>query len=487
MKMPCTQHGDQDQQGRRASSSSSFATNFHRALATLRFPDQQNLQRYITSSPSNHHHHHHHHHNQHSSHNHHHHVIAEASISSSEDNHSDDLTEQIRISVQDTHISQQAFPNDLGGNISDILDSYEVIASDDGRNQSEQFYENRPNSFTRSNIQELNGQSAPSQRSDIYTPHSSNYVPTCPADGVLDSNSTTNTNDSNQDQAKFSQLNGNDELKRATSEVERSANQLTTSILASANYDCLLSANQFVPTPIAAGIKALAVKQSATQSDRTSINESYNLIKDDELLECYHSFPPFTLHRQAGVIKNFLYNGSSFNGYQRSKNESYEVNVKIQHVDYASSYLCGYLCINHLTKTHPSLTTFFEGEIISEQHPFLTRKWDATEENDRAHWSKFEGFGRYSDTFNLDSFDYNELRHSDYIFMRWKEHFLVPDHTIKHVEGASYAGFYYICYLKRTAQIQGYYFHINSEHFESFQSLNLELDHQGSSQIYEFR
>lgn len=205
-------------------------------------------------------------------------------------------------------------------------------------------------------------------------------------------------------------------------------------------------------------------------------------------LYLFDKIPPVTSHRQAGLIKNHLYNGSSFSGFQKSKNESYEVNVKIQHVDYENSYLCGYLCINHLTKSHPSLTTFFEGEIISKQYPFLTRKWEATEEVDRAHWSKFKGFGKkYSRTFNLDSFDYDELKSSDYIYMRWKEHFLVPDHTIKHVEGASYAGFYYICYSKRTSSIRGYYFHINSEHFESFQSLNLELDREGSTQVYEFR
>ena len=32
------------------------------------------------------------------------------------------------------------------------------------------------------------------------------------------------------------------------------------------------------------------------------------------------------------------------------------------------------------------LTTFFDGEIISKKHPFLTRKWDADEDVDRKHW-----------------------------------------------------------------------------------------------------
>ena len=39
-----------------------------------------------------------------------------------------------------------------------------------------------------------------------------------------------------------------------------------------------------------------------------------------------------------------------------------------------------------LPQEYPTLTTFFEGEIISRKHPFLTRKWDADEDVDRKHW-----------------------------------------------------------------------------------------------------
>ena len=44
-----------------------------------------------------------------------------------------------------------------------------------------------------------------------------------------------------------------------------------------------------------------------------------------------------------------------------------------------------------------------------------------------------------------------------------QEHFLVPDHTIKDISGASFAGFYYICFQKSTASIEGYYYHRSSE------------------------
>lgn len=48
--------------------------------------------------------------------------------------------------------------------------------------------------------------------------------------------------------------------------------------------------------------------------------------------------------------------------------------------------MCGYLKIKGLTDEFPVLVTFFEGEIIGEKYPFLTRKWDADEEVDKKHW-----------------------------------------------------------------------------------------------------
>jgi len=161
-----------------------------------------------------------------------------------------------------------------------------------------------------------------------------------------------------------------------------------------------------------------------------------------------------------------------------------DVEVMLQHVDEDAAYLCGYLKIKNLTDEYPEMVTFFDGEIISDKHPFLTRKWDADEDVDKKHWGKFLSFCQYSKHFNSDSFNYEELKKTDYVFMRWKEHFLVPDHTIKDINGASFAGFYYICFQKSTSSIEGYYFHRNSEWF---QSLNLTHVPDYSMQIYEFR
>uniref|UniRef100_A0A8C6G3M7 GID complex subunit 4 homolog n=1 Tax=Moschus moschiferus TaxID=68415 RepID=A0A8C6G3M7_MOSMO len=219
--------------------------------------------------------------------------------------------------------------------------------------------------------------------------------------------------------------------------------------------------------------------------------------------------PPPINTQQPGVATSLLYSGSKFRGHQKSKGNSYDVEVVLQHVDTGNSYLCGYLKIKGLTEEYPTLTTFFEGEIISRKHPFLTRKWDADEDVDRKHWvsalapppglrpcpalilcsafgfqGKFLAFYQYAKSFNSDDFDYEELKSGDYVFMRWKEQFLVPDHTIKDISGASFAGFYYICFQKSAASIEGYYYHRSSEWY---QSLNLTHVPEHSAPIYEFR
>lgn len=74
------------------------------------------------------------------------------------------------------------------------------------------------------------------------------------------------------------------------------------------------------------------------------------------------------------------------------------------------------------------------------------------------------------DTFHRDDFMYN-MNNDDFIYMRWKETFLVPNHRVNSIHGASYAGFYYICYQCSTNTITGFYFY--RHHKDWFQELNL--------------
>lgn len=127
-------------------------------------------------------------------------------------------------------------------------------------------------------------------------------------------------------------------------------------------------------------------------------------------------------------------------------------------MDFADSTLSGYLSISHLTDSHPHLTTFFTGEIIGLKYGFITgQRYAATEHDDLRHWGRFEQFRRPSTRADLvgeELFLRDPLpdrsrgeakgKDRDFVFLRIKEQFLVPDHKVKDISGASFAGFYYI-------------------------------------------
>lgn len=181
---------------------------------------------------------------------------------------------------------------------------------------------------------------------------------------------------------------------------------------------------------------------------------------------------------------NHIYSGSRFEGNQESRGHRYPVDVVLQHVDFANYTLCGCLKTCGLTQHYPTLTTYFEGEIISEKFPFLTRKWEVEEDVDTKHWSKFPIFkNRFAKIYNTDNFDYSQLIGEDYIFMRWKELFLDSDYKIRDIQGASFAGFYYMCYQRGNSSIEGYYYHRETELYQS-----LTLDHvtERTTQTFQF-
>ncbi|KAI9265598.1 vacuolar import and degradation protein-domain-containing protein [Sporodiniella umbellata] len=179
-----------------------------------------------------------------------------------------------------------------------------------------------------------------------------------------------------------------------------------------------------------------------------------------------------------------LYAGSQFRGQQECGSSSYEVTVDIKDVDIYQSTLCGYLNIKGLTPEHPELTTFFEAEIIGPKHPFHTRKWQADQKSDLAHWRQFPSFTPLLDIFRKEHFVYDQMD-SDFIYMRWKETFLVPDHKVNTINGASFAGFYYICYQRSLKSIKGFYFY--RHHKDWYQELTLNHVPDRGSCMFEFR
>ena len=67
--------------------------------------------------------------------------------------------------------------------------------------------------------------------------------------------------------------------------------------------------------------------------------------------------------------------------------------------------------------------------------------------------------------------------------MRWKEQFLVPDHNVTDIDGASFSGFYYIAFQKSKGTIDGYYYYRSSEWY---QSLSLEYKPSPTFSVYQF-
>lgn len=179
--------------------------------------------------------------------------------------------------------------------------------------------------------------------------------------------------------------------------------------------------------------------------------------------------------------------GSRFCGTQHSERQVYEVQVEIKHVDMRESFLCGYLRIQGLTPDHPALTTYFEGELIGSKYTFLTehKDWGSTELVDSQHWTKFSAFGPYKKNPRQMRMQIPGWMQRENIFMRWKEKFLVPDHRVRTLNGASFEGFYYICFNQSHGTISGIYFHAKSERFQ-----RLDLKHipdRGCFAAREFR
>ena len=181
-----------------------------------------------------------------------------------------------------------------------------------------------------------------------------------------------------------------------------------------------------------------------------------------------------------------IHPGAKFKGFQNSCKQNYNVEITIQDVQLDRSFLTGYIMIEGITQAYDKLTTFFSAELIGEHYGFLTRKWQTNEEIDKMHWMKFPAFRayKYDQVMNMESFQYDPRQNGEYLFFRFKEEFLVPNHKIQNIPGASFAGFYYVCVGLKSKSIEGYYYHSSSQWF---QKLDLRYDQQSTSCQFEFR
>ncbi|KAA8916447.1 hypothetical protein TRICI_001310 [Trichomonascus ciferrii] len=222
--------------------------------------------------------------------------------------------------------------------------------------------------------------------------------------------------------------------------------------------------------------------------DTTPTNHNQDDLMTEETDEDYYEHDFFAKNRQRPALRSsFLRPGSTFIGSQQSGRSTHEVNVEIKAVDMESAFICGYLRIEGLTEDHPTLITYFEGEMISPKYSFFTKReeWGASAKTDIAHWSRFAPWRTISNQAKDPNYVHHNFDQQEHIYMRWKECFLVPDYTVRDIHGASYAGFYYICFDQLNGSISGFYFHQKSDKFQQ-----LELSHvpdSGRSECYEFR
>jgi glucose-induced degradation protein 4 len=92
-----------------------------------------------------------------------------------------------------------------------------------------------------------------------------------------------------------------------------------------------------------------------------------------------------------------------------------------------------------LTDDWPELTTYFDAEIIGSKYGFLTQDWGANEQEDMVHWQRFPAFRHVKHELRKPYLTMSD-RDRGAVFMRWKERFLVPDHRVQDINGASFAG-----------------------------------------------
>ncbi|MBW0487482.1 hypothetical protein O181_027197 [Austropuccinia psidii MF-1] len=203
--------------------------------------------------------------------------------------------------------------------------------------------------------------------------------------------------------------------------------------------------------------------------------------------------PPLQTPTRSGFGPLVL--NSHWVGKQFCEEKSYGVQVNIIHLDLDSGCGSGFLDIRGLTEEWPSMKTFFDIEVVGPKHDFLTKSWDSSADCDYAHWSKFSPFHDYLLKRRIEGgkvldpnnqFEKHQLLRNSlfqlpsptwwfeqpFLFMRWKERFLVNDYKKQEIDGASFAGFYYVCLqipsMAPSNQIPNYsFYHHPSAHLSS--------------------
>lgn len=229
---------------------------------------------------------------------------------------------------------------------------------------------------------------------------------------------------------------------------------------------------------------------------------------------------PFGNTQLPELHNTYLRPNARFVGEQQSGTSRYDIKVELKTVDLLSSVVTGFFQISGLTDEHPLITTCFKGEIINnplnrlewgnsdlptKRYSFITEEnnWSSFPKNDLEHWKNLTGCpSHYSEVDLRKKLHLIQSGKQDplYVYMRWKEEFLLPDLRVKSLTGASFEGFYYVVlnigsgpedtnserFLSNIipGTMSGLYFYTQ---LEKFQSLSLRyVEDRGASQSFDF-
>lgn len=173
---------------------------------------------------------------------------------------------------------------------------------------------------------------------------------------------------------------------------------------------------------------------------------------------------------------SYLKPNAKFVGEQLSDLSRYYIEVQFKTVDMENSLVTGFLEITGLTPAPTNITTYFKGEIINnplnkyewksplnattddsiQKYSFATEnsQWESSIKNDFDHWEILTQMRDSPDCQIRNKLNQIQSQHhrgkgssgneDQFIYMRWKEEFLVPDSRVEKIMGASYDGFYFI-------------------------------------------
>jgi hypothetical protein len=225
-------------------------------------------------------------------------------------------------------------------------------------------------------------------------------------------------------------------------------------------------------------------------------------------------------NRVPKLLSPYLQPNATFVGEQQSNKDKYHIQVQFKTIDLIDSVVTGFLQIRGLAKGLSTMTTCFKGEIVNNplmkyewhnetsvhdpvlnNYSFITenKTWESLPKNDMEHWKRLTASDEMTDVDLRAKLARILAGEEDnhYIYMRWKEQFLLPDSRVKSIFGTSFEGFYYVVlnvggfengngysHAIEPGCISGLYYYKSSE---KFQSLSLKyVDNNGVKPYVEY-